>query len=120
MTRGAFFFKRAGPKTLVTAPALLVNRIGPFRDFLIAFIQFMAFTARLGLIVFIFSKRVMTVPAGQSISADIVMFFVLKYDISRSDFKLQPDRFMGRFGRKRRVAQNPHEQKINDQTVCQL
>jgi len=120
MAGGAFFFTRAGLKGLMTSGTLLVEGIGPFRNFLVAFIQFMTFTARLGIRVFIFGQRVMTVTARQSIAGDIVMLFVLEYDISGGNFKLQPDGFVGCFGWKRRVTQNPHKQKINYQTVCQL
>lgn len=45
MTGGTFFFKRACLKSLMTPGALLMKGIGPFRNFLIAFIQFMALTA---------------------------------------------------------------------------
>jgi hypothetical protein len=120
MTGVTFFFGRACLKRLMTSGALLVKGIGPFRNFLIAFIQFMAFAARLGISVFIFFKCVMTVTARQPIAGDGVMLLVLEYDISRSDFKFQPDRFPRRFGRKGRVTQNTDEQKINDQPVCQL
>jgi hypothetical protein len=78
MTRGAFIFKRAGLKCRVTAGTLHVKGVGSFRNFLIAFIQFMTFTARLGISVFIFSQRVMTVTARQTITVDRMMFFVFK------------------------------------------
>jgi len=120
MTGGAFFFKRAGLKGLVTSGTLLVEGIGPFRNLLVAFIQFMTFAARLGIRIFIFGQRMVTVTARQSITGDIMMFFVLKNDISRSDFKLHPDRITGCLGWKRRVTQNPHKQKVNYQTVCQF
>jgi len=120
MTNGAFFFTRAGLKGRVTSGTLLVKGVRPFRDFLIAFIRVMTFAARLGISVFIFGKRMMTVTARQSVPGDIVMLFVLEYDISRSDFKLHPDRLTGRFGWKCRITQNSHKQKINYQTVCQL
>jgi hypothetical protein len=109
-----FNVKRAGPKALVAAGTLLVQGIGSFRDFLIAFVQLVTFAARSGFFVFIFRKGVMTVTARQSIPIDIEVFFMLENNISRSDFKLQPDGFPGRFGRECGVAQNPHKQEIND------
>jgi hypothetical protein len=109
-----FNVKRAGLEGLVTSGTLLVKGIGPFGDFLIALVQFVTFTARLGISVFIFSQRVVTVTTRQSIPVDIGVLFVLENDISRSDFKLQPDRFTGRLGRKCGVTQNPHKQKIDD------
>jgi hypothetical protein len=72
----------------VASATLLVKSVGSFRDLLIAFIELMAFTARLGILVFIFGKGVMTVAARQSVSVDIVMLFVLKDDIACGNFKL--------------------------------
>jgi hypothetical protein len=104
----------------VASATLLVERVSQFWHILVAFIRIMTCTARLGIRVFTFAQRVMTVTARQAIAGDIVMLFVLEYDISGGNFKLQPDGFMGCFGWKRRVAQNPHEQKVNYQTVSQF
>jgi hypothetical protein len=87
MTGSAFVFKRAGLKCRVTAGTLLVKGVGAFRNFLIAFIQLMTFTARLGISVLIFSQRVMTVTARQTITGDRMMLFVIKYNVPRRDFK---------------------------------
>jgi hypothetical protein len=87
MTRCAFFFKRTGFKCLVTAGTLLVKGVGSFGNFLIAFIRIVAFTARLGISVLIFSQRVMTVTARQTITGDRMMLFVIKYNVPRRDFK---------------------------------
>ena len=108
MAGNTVFYIRPGLEGLVASATLLVKSVGSLGDLLIAFIQFMAFTARLGIIVFIFSKRVMTVAARQSISVDIVMLFVLEDDIARGNFKLQPDWIAGCLGWKRRITQLLH------------
>jgi hypothetical protein len=88
MTRGTFFFKRAGIIGFVATGALLVKGVGSLGDFCIAFIRRMTFTARLGLIVFIFSQSVVAVTTRQPVTGDRVMLFVFEYDVARRDIKL--------------------------------
>ena len=59
----AVFFNRTGAESFVTAAALLVEGISALGYFLIAFGRIMAFNARLGLIILIFSQGMMALTA---------------------------------------------------------
>ena len=87
MAFGAFLLERAGFKVFMAAGTLLVKRICPLGNILVALIQFMAFTAGLGVGIFIFRQRMMAIPAGDPVTEFGSMGLVIKENISCDDLE---------------------------------
>jgi hypothetical protein len=120
MAPGAVLCKRAGLKVLMAAGTLLVKRIRPFGNLLVTLIQIMAFTAGLGIFIFIFRQCMMAIPAGDPITEFRSMGLVIKKDIPGDDLKHHAQRLLRFFFSVSGVTDSAHHQQAGSQHISEF
>ena len=121
MASRAIRFDRPFPEVSVTTAALLMESITALGYLFISLIRIVTFAAGLGVGIFVFREGMMAIPAGETITRDICVGFMIKENIACCYRKHQPYRLSGRWLRREcSVADDTDDQEDDSQTVDQL